>query len=315
MDDPMDTDSLHDRHAAAYVAPATHPAPPAHIHSDAASMLTAPSLQIDHPWDRDSAIGGMSGVSSTMSVASSIYDHVVENGRTYHRYKEGKYMLPNDETEQDRLGTASYGYVEITLGPTAPPNVSFEICDAEDEWSFSQKFDFIHMRAIVTCFMDPKAVFAQAYQALEPGGWIELRDPIMPFQYLTPPPENCALKEWGEKIIEAAARIGRHWTNAQYYSEWLQELGFVNIVETREHVGLNPWMKGSRNKHLAVLLGSDMSNGLESMSMALFTRVLEWEPERVHELLERVRQDMVDPKIHAYSEGVHVYAMKPYNAT
>ncbi len=58
-----------------------------------------------------------------MSVASSIYDHVVENGRTYHRYKEGKYMLPNDEvgltphchplprallilhkTEQDRLG-------------------------------------------------------------------------------------------------------------------------------------------------------------------------------------------------------------------
>lgn len=32
-----------------------------------------------------------------MSVSSSIYNHVVENGRTYHRYKEGKYMLPNDE--------------------------------------------------------------------------------------------------------------------------------------------------------------------------------------------------------------------------
>lgn len=35
--------------------------------------------------------------SSTQSVTESIYDHVVENGRTYHRYKEGKYMLPNDE--------------------------------------------------------------------------------------------------------------------------------------------------------------------------------------------------------------------------
>ncbi|RYP44278.1 hypothetical protein DL768_009248 [Monosporascus sp. mg162] len=259
MDDPMDTDSLHDPHAEAYVAPAAHPAPPAHIHSDAASMVTAPSLEIDNRWDRDSALGGMSGV--------------------------------------------------------APPNVSFEICDAEDEWSFSQKFDFIHMRAIVTCFMDPKAVFAQAYEALEPGGWIELRDPIMPFQYLTPPPENCALKEWGDKIIEAAARIGRHWTNAQYYSQWLHELGCVNIVDMREHVGLNPWMKGSRNKQLAMLLGNDMSNGLESMSMALFTRVLGWEPERVYELLERVRQDMVDPKIRAYSEGVHVYGQKPYDAT
>ncbi|RYO77192.1 hypothetical protein DL766_010127 [Monosporascus sp. MC13-8B] len=291
MDDPMDTDSLHDPHAAAYVAPAAHPAPPAHIQSDTASMVTTPSLQIDDRWDRDSALGDMSNMSSTMSVASSIYDHVVEN-----------------------VGTRQIRYCLLRPCMPAPPNVSFEICDAEDEWSFSQKFDFIHMRAIVTCFADPKAVFAQAYEALEPGGWIELRDPIMPFQYVTPPPENCALKEWGDKIIEAAARIGRHWTNAQYYSEWLQELGFVNIVETREHVGLNPWMKGSRNKHLAVLLGSDMSNGLESMSMALFTRVLGWEPERVHELLERVRQDMADPKVHAYSEGVHVYAMKPYNA-
>ncbi|EMR72095.1 putative methyltransferase domain-containing protein [Eutypa lata UCREL1] len=247
--DPMDTDPPEGTDVAPVAA---HPAAaPVHYdyQSDAASMLTTPTLQIDNHSDRDSALGGMSNIDS------------------------------------------------------APPNVSFEICDAEDEWSFSQKFDFIHMRAIVTCFMDPKAVFRQAYDALEPGGYLELRDPIMPFQFLTPPAEDCALKEWGEKIIEAASRIGRHWTNAQYYSAWLQELGCVNIVETREHVGLNPWMKGGRNKQLAMLLGNDMSNGLESMSMALFTRVLGWEPERVHELLERVRQDMADPKVRAYSEG------------
>lgn len=35
-----------------------------------------------------------------MSVTESIYDHIVENGRTYHRYKEGKYMLPNDEVRR-----------------------------------------------------------------------------------------------------------------------------------------------------------------------------------------------------------------------
>ena len=35
-----------------------------------------------------------------MSVSSSIYNYVVENGRTYHRYKEGKYMLPNDEVRR-----------------------------------------------------------------------------------------------------------------------------------------------------------------------------------------------------------------------
>lgn len=29
--------------------------------------------------------------------------YVYENGRRYHSYSEGKYVSPNDETEQDRL--------------------------------------------------------------------------------------------------------------------------------------------------------------------------------------------------------------------
>lgn len=43
--------------------------------------------QIDY--ENDSAIGGMTPQTSTMSVNSSIYQFVEENGRTYHRYKEG----------------------------------------------------------------------------------------------------------------------------------------------------------------------------------------------------------------------------------
>lgn len=46
--------------------------------------------------DDDSAYG-TSVYSTTQSVRSSIYDYVEENGRTYHRFKEGKYFLPNDE--------------------------------------------------------------------------------------------------------------------------------------------------------------------------------------------------------------------------
>ncbi|OHE96998.1 TAM domain methyltransferase [Colletotrichum orchidophilum] len=40
---------------------------------------------------------------STHSVSASIFQDRVENGRTYHRYKDGKYNMPNDETESDRL--------------------------------------------------------------------------------------------------------------------------------------------------------------------------------------------------------------------
>ncbi|KAH8651602.1 S-adenosyl-L-methionine-dependent methyltransferase [Tricladium varicosporioides] len=53
--------------------------------------------------ENDSAFGDDNYESSTASISSSIMKHREENGRTYHAYKEGKYLSPNDEPEQDRL--------------------------------------------------------------------------------------------------------------------------------------------------------------------------------------------------------------------
>lgn len=41
--------------------------------------------------------------SATKSLASSVLHYQYENGRRYHAYKEGEYLLPNDEREQERL--------------------------------------------------------------------------------------------------------------------------------------------------------------------------------------------------------------------
>nr|XP_036583470.1 methyltransferase domain-containing protein [Colletotrichum truncatum]KAF6792513.1 methyltransferase domain-containing protein [Colletotrichum truncatum] len=41
--------------------------------------------------------------SSSTSVSSSIFNYRVENGRTYHKYKDGKYIYPNDPREIERL--------------------------------------------------------------------------------------------------------------------------------------------------------------------------------------------------------------------
>ncbi|KAF4782103.1 TAM domain methyltransferase [Colletotrichum scovillei] len=46
---------------------------------------------------------GESVASSTTSLSASILEYRIENGRTYHRYKDGKYGMPNDETEAERL--------------------------------------------------------------------------------------------------------------------------------------------------------------------------------------------------------------------
>lgn len=40
----------------------------------------------------------------TTSLNSSVTDYKYEHGRRYHAYQEGKYVLPNDDAEIERLG-------------------------------------------------------------------------------------------------------------------------------------------------------------------------------------------------------------------
>lgn len=43
-----------------------------------------------------------SNLSASTSLASSIYNYAYENGRRYHKFREGTYNFPNDDAEQER---------------------------------------------------------------------------------------------------------------------------------------------------------------------------------------------------------------------
>ncbi|KAI3529326.1 TAM domain methyltransferase [Colletotrichum abscissum] len=80
-------------------------------------------LAEDEQSDTSSEIGS-SVASSSASVSSSILDYRLENGRTYHKYKDGKYWFPNDERENDRLDLQHNLFI-LTFDDrlaTAPPN-------------------------------------------------------------------------------------------------------------------------------------------------------------------------------------------------
>ncbi|KAK3938617.1 S-adenosyl-L-methionine-dependent methyltransferase [Diplogelasinospora grovesii] len=66
--------------------------------------------------DADSAMGDMSSPLSTTSLRSSIYDYVEEYGRTFHRYKQGKYWMPNDKNEQERLDLQHAVFMQLLRG-------------------------------------------------------------------------------------------------------------------------------------------------------------------------------------------------------
>jgi hypothetical protein len=43
-----------------------------------------------------------SATNASTSISSSVRDYAFEYGRRYHKYQEGRYLFPNDESEQER---------------------------------------------------------------------------------------------------------------------------------------------------------------------------------------------------------------------
>ena len=72
----------------------------------------------------------------------------------------------------------------------------------------------------------------------------------------------------------------------------------------------NPWPKDPKMKELGRYHQLNMIEGLESYTMALFTRVLGWTVEEVHTFIAKARAEMVDRSIHLYTKFVYVYGQK-----
>ena len=194
---------------------------------------------------------------------------------------------------------------------SVPANCRFEIDDAEDEWIFSQKFDFIHGRALLSCFKNNRFIVNSAFDALAPGGYFELQDPCMPMRSDDGTLKGTSLDEWQTLIIGALKTMGRNLSDSVNWGSYMREAGFVDIVEKRYYWGTNPWVRGEKRKLQAAWCQQNLLDGLNAMSMALFTRVLGWSMERIEVLLAGVRNDLKDRKIHAYAEVYIVYGRKP----
>ncbi|CAI6083279.1 hypothetical protein V2G26_018852 [Clonostachys chloroleuca] len=74
------------------------PSPPSADHADSPESIEADLDASDsvegYESDSDSA--------ASTSLASSVRDYVFENNRRYHKFKEGRYLIPNDDIEQER---------------------------------------------------------------------------------------------------------------------------------------------------------------------------------------------------------------------
>lgn len=97
--------------------------------------------------DTDSAYGSYDGSTFTTSISSSIYNYKYENGRRYHAYREGEYILPNDELEQERLNLQHHMW-RLMLGgglytaPLSEPSRVLDLGTGTGIWAIEMADEF-----------------------------------------------------------------------------------------------------------------------------------------------------------------------------
>jgi len=150
------------------------------------------------------------------------------------------------------------------------------------------------------CYANGKHLFQQAYDALEPGGWIEFQDVPMPIRADDGTMDGTNWGRWNEMFVDAMIRIGRPSDNPQRYEQWMREIGYVNVTRRDFKWPQNPWPKHPAMKELGRWHMVNTLDGLHGFTARTFTTVLGLTPEEVEVLLVGVRKDIMDRRIHAY---------------
>ncbi|KAJ5556760.1 hypothetical protein N7494_000675 [Penicillium frequentans] len=198
-----------------------------------------------------------------------------------------------------------------------PPNCVFEVDDVLREWTWRDPFDFIHIRLMYGAF-PPEGwdqLYRQAYDALEPGGWIEQ----MEFDVRVRSDDGSLKKEhqlwgWGDMFIRCAERAGRALNTHETMRRAIEKAGFVDMHEEKNKIPLGPWAKDKLLKEAGHLQYAHWNAALEGWAMWLLTHFGEpepWTKEEVQVYLAKVRAELKNPHIHAYNWINRVWARKP----
>jgi hypothetical protein len=114
---------------------------PEHHHLSMDSEPSPPNNDDEAGFSSDSAFdsGSLLG-DETNSLASSILNHRIENGRQYHAYRDGAYWGPNDELAKEILDFAHHMYLltldqKLHLAPLQNPQTILDCGTGTGIWA------------------------------------------------------------------------------------------------------------------------------------------------------------------------------------
>lgn len=111
---------------------------------------------------------------------------------------------------------------------------------------------------------------------------------------------DSVLVNWSTLICDAAAKYNRPVPLYTEYRQWFEEAGFVDIKQIVFKSPTNSWPKNKLLKEVSKFQLLAHIEGLEGVSIALMTRVLNWKPEEVKVLMAKLRPELKCRAVHSY---------------
>lgn len=224
-----------------------------------------------------------------------------------------------------------------------PSNLFFEIDDAREDWTYTEPFDFIHIRGLAGAFHDWGHVYSGVYKHLRTNGYCEVAD----FGPISLPPRrrsgggggggggassnsrdpsstssvtsssttsssssSSPLATFNSALTSAAERAGYPIGLSHLTKSTIEQSGLSVLHSKIFDVPLGEWSRdprlGSAGRNILV----SALEGLEAMSLRLLTRELGWTEEGVRQLCGEVVAELSKPGVRATIQCMFVVLRK-----
>ncbi|KAB2579089.1 putative tam domain methyltransferase protein [Lasiodiplodia theobromae] len=191
------------------------------------------------------------------------------------------------------------------------PNCHFIIDDAESDWVFTDKesFDYVHVRYLYPGIGDWGRLWEQSFEHLRPGGWAESQEISAWFYSDEPGFENSNIHYWQVTMDDATSRIGKRFNRAHEQKQHMINAGFANVTQEIIEIPVGTWDKQQLEVGKCALL--NVFEGLAPTSLAIFSRVLDWDMPQIETLLAAVRNEFLYSKWKTHLKFYFTYGQKP----
>jgi len=185
-----------------------------------------------------------------------------------------------------------------------PPNLTIYLDNAQEPWhSDYHGADCVFGRDLAFCFKSPRAVIEEAYNALNPGGSIELHDLLFPWKGLD---ETSDFNIWMQSVLKGAKNLGHDLQSASNYETWLKEVGFEAIKQEKVSIPVGAEAERNGSEQASFYLRIMILQDIASLSMHA-----QWPLSDAETRIELAKNDLDSSSFSAKVEKQVIYAQKP----